>query len=154
MKIKGVILAFGVVFLALAASLEASSGTESASFLDIPVGARPAAMGSAYSALATDAYAPTWNPAGLGELDSLQIAAQHVAYLQSTAYEYASAAVPLPKPRGCVDSIWCGRSAFGGSIQYFGSGDIAGLDANGNPTGDYSIHFAAYGSFLRTSLWR
>ena len=44
----------------------ASSGTEGASFLDIPVGAEPAALGSAYTALATNAYAPVWNPAGLG----------------------------------------------------------------------------------------
>ena len=42
------------------------SGTEGASFLDIPVGAGPAALGGAYTALATDAYAPIYNPAGLG----------------------------------------------------------------------------------------
>src|SRR5260370_37016517 len=39
----------------------ASSGTEGAAFLDIPVGGRSAAMGSAYSALANDAYAATIN---------------------------------------------------------------------------------------------
>ena len=37
----------------------ASTGTEGASFLDIPVGAGPAALGAAYTALATNAYAPT-----------------------------------------------------------------------------------------------
>src|SRR5450631_2020075 len=47
----------------------ASAGTEGASFLDIPVGAGPAALGSAYTALATNAYAPVWNPAGLGMLN-------------------------------------------------------------------------------------
>ena len=58
MKNVGSILT-ALLLATVAASLQASSGTESASFLDIPVGARPAAMGSAYSALATDAYAPT-----------------------------------------------------------------------------------------------
>jgi hypothetical protein len=43
----------------------AASGTKGAAFLDIPVCAGPAALGSAYTALSNDAYAPVWNPAGL-----------------------------------------------------------------------------------------
>ena len=42
-------------------TLEASSGSEGAAFLDIPVGAGPAALGASYTALANDAYAATWN---------------------------------------------------------------------------------------------
>jgi hypothetical protein len=139
--------AFLVVTLCVSApppSVHASSGTEGAGFLDIPVGAGPAAMGSAYSALATDAYAPTWNPAGLGFLDSLQVAAQHLSYVQSTYYEYLSFGVPMTRPRSCTSDFWCGTSALGGSIQYLGSGDIPGSDANGNPTGSYSAQYAAY----------
>src|SRR5690348_11035192 len=137
-----------LIVMTLIASLEsaayASSGTEGAGFLDIPVGAGPAAMGAAYSALASDAYAPTWNPAGLAYLDSLQIAAQHLDYVQSTHYEYLSFGVPMTRSRSCTSDFWCGNSGIGGSIQYLGSGDITGLDANGNPTGDYSAHYAAY----------
>src|SRR5437667_2673186 len=81
-------------------SVDASSGTEGASFLDIPVGAGPAALGSAYSALATDAYAPTWNPAGLGPLENNQVAGQHLSYLESIYYEHASFVHPLGKGRG------------------------------------------------------
>src|SRR5467141_60454 len=58
-----------------------ASGTEGAAFLDIPVGAGPAALGSAYSALASDAYAPVWNPAGLGFVSGTEIAGQHLSYL-------------------------------------------------------------------------
>src|SRR5258708_31339182 len=76
---------------------QASSGTEGAAFLDIPVGAAPAAMGAAYSALASDAYAPTWNPGGLGLLESTQLSGQHVSYLDTLHYEYFSIAVPLPR---------------------------------------------------------
>src|SRR5256885_8811470 len=61
----------------------ASAGTEGAAFLDIPVGAEPAAMGGAYTALANDAYAATLNPGGLGFLDSPQVAGQHFAFLES-----------------------------------------------------------------------
>jgi len=114
----------------------ASSGTEGASFLDIPIGAGPAALGSAYSAMASDAYAPVWNPGGLGLIDRNQFAAQHLSYLDSIHYEFASFVHPLGY----------GRS-LGASIQYLGSGDIAGMDIiNGNPTatGDFSSHYAAY----------
>jgi hypothetical protein len=111
----------------------ASSGTEGASFLDIPVGAGPAALGSAYSAMASDAYAPVWNPAGLARIDSNQFAAQHLSYLETIHYEFASFVHPLGKGR-----------TLGGSIQYLGSGDIAGTDLFGNPTADFSAHYAAY----------
>jgi hypothetical protein len=117
----------------------ASSGTEGASFLDIPVGAGPAAMGSAYTALATNAYAPTWNPAGLGFLDGTEVAAQHLSYLESIHYEYLSGAYPLPfnKESGVHRSL-------GFSAQYLGSGDIASTDQTGNAIGSFSSHYGAY----------
>jgi hypothetical protein len=120
-------------FLLQPLSLYAFTGTEGASFLEIPVGARPAAMGSAYSALAEDAYAPTWNPAGLGFLDSAQMAGMHMAYLQSTSYEYGSFVYPLGASRG-----------IGFAVQYFQPGTIAGLDANGNSIGDFNGYYANY----------
>jgi hypothetical protein len=116
-----------------ASSLWAAAGTDSAAFLNIPVGAGPAAMGAAYTALATDAYAPTWNPAGLGFVPSTQVSAQHLSYLENVHYEYLSFVHPL-KP---------GR-AFGAAVQYLGSGDIPQTDINGNSTGNYSSNYAAY----------
>jgi hypothetical protein len=115
-------------------SLYASSGTEGAAFLDIPVGGTPASLGSAYTALANDAYAPTWNPGGLGFLDSTQLSGQHISYLESMSYEYLSFVHPLGND---------GR-AFGAAIQYLTSGDIPGTDDKGNPTGDFSSHYGAY----------
>jgi len=118
---------------ALNVPLYAASGTEGASFLDIPVGARPAALGSAYSALSSDAYASVWNPAGLGFVQQSEVAAQHLSYLESTHYEYLGLAQPINA-----------HSAFGASVQYLGSGDIAGTDNFGNSIGNYSSYFAAY----------
>src|ERR1019366_6857649 len=89
-------------------SSEAAGMTSGATFLEIPVGARPAALGSAYSALADDAYAPVWNPGGLGFLDGTQLAGQELVYLQSITYEYGSVAIPLPKARDCGGAFWCG----------------------------------------------
>src|SRR5439155_10841514 len=90
---------------------QAFTGTEGASFLELPIGARPAAMGSAYSMLAEDAYAPTWNPAGLAFLDGPQLAGMHVAYLENTAYEYGSFVTPLGPSTG-----------IGAAIHYFRPG--------------------------------
>src|ERR1700690_4136676 len=112
----------GLAVFAYSRQAQASSGTEGASFLDIPVGAGPAALGSAYSALATDAYAPVYNPAGLGFVSTPQLAAQHLSYLPSTIYDLAIFVYPLAhgqkKP----------TRALGTSIQYLGSGSIAGTD--------------------------
>src|SRR3954465_648025 len=96
---------FGILPLVLAVCSTLSwgssgSGTEAASFLDIPVGAAPAAVGSAYTARATDAYAPVWNPAGLAFTDAPRLSATPLAYLAGIHYEYVGAAVPIKEGYG------------------------------------------------------
>lgn len=133
--------ALAIVTLPLLAATKiwASAGTEGASFLDIPVGAGPAAMGSAYTALATNAYAPTWNAGAMGFVNGNEMAFQHLSYLEGIHYEYLSFVHPLSKGR---DS---GRThSIGFSAQYLGSGDIAGTDANGNAIGDFSSRYGSY----------
>lgn len=110
-----------------------ASGAEGAGFLDIPVGGRPAALGGAYSALASDAYAPIWNPAGLGSLKSGELATMHLSYLESMSYEFASVAFPLSQ----------GQSV-GAAIQYFRPGDFTVIDAAGRDAGRFSGHYGAY----------
>ncbi len=129
---NGILISLPLIFLQVL-PVHAFSGTEGASFLELPVGARPAAMGSAYSMLAEDAYAPTWNPAGLAFLDSAQFAGMHMFYLESMSYEYASFVLPLGTSRGV-----------GFAIQYFRPGAINGLDVNGNPIGDVNGYYANY----------
>src|SRR6266568_330445 len=126
--------------------LWASSGTEGASFLDIPVGAGPAALGSAYTPLATNAYAPVWNPAGLGMLSGNEMAGQHVSYLESMHYEFLSFVHPFDKSH--ESNVHRG---LGFSVQYLGSGDIDRTDVvnnvpvnNGDPIGTFSSYFASY----------
>ena len=130
----------------LAVPSGASSGTEGAAFLDIPVGAGPAAMGAAYSALSDNAYAATLNPGGLGFLPATEFAAQHLAYVDTLHYEYVSFGLPLPitSRTPCGRSSTCAGSSLGGSIQYLGSGNVAGRDIMNQPTGDFSSHYASY----------
>jgi hypothetical protein len=53
------------------------SGKYAGAFLMNPVGARSAAMGCSYTAIAGDASAVYWNPAGLVRLSYIQITAMH-----------------------------------------------------------------------------
>ncbi len=122
----------------------ASAGTEGASFLDIPVGAGPASLGSAYTALATNAYAPVWNPAGLGMLNGNELAGQHLSYLESMHYEFMSFVHPFDKAQ---DSDV--HRGIGFSVQYLGSGDITKTDVDSNNQaieglGNFSSSFASY----------
>ena len=121
------------LFLLAVPSLSVASGTEGASFLDIPVGGRPAALGGAYSALATDAYAPVWNAAGLGFLPSTQVSGMHLEYPASSAYEFASVVHPLGSGNGV-----------GFAAQYFHLDQSTGRDANGNDIGSFTSHYGAY----------
>jgi hypothetical protein len=66
-------------------------GTTSAKFLTIPVGARPTAMGGAFSAIATDASAVYWNPGTLDLLPKNEIYLMHSDYFADVSLEFVSA---------------------------------------------------------------
>ena len=109
------------------------SGTEGASFLDIPVGGRPAALGGAYSALAVDAYAPVYNAGGLGFLSATQLSGMHLDYAGAGGYEFVS----LVHPLGARDGL--------GVSAQFSHADVTNpLDGLGNPIANVSSHYGAY----------
>ncbi|MBI4424134.1 MAG: PorV/PorQ family protein [Elusimicrobia bacterium] len=116
----------------LAASPEAFgfAGSEGASFLDIPVGGRPAGLGSAYSSLATDSHAAVWNPAGLGNLSQAEASVMHLSYLEGMSYESLGLAAPVGKAHGV-----------GGTLQYFRAGSLSATDASGGSAGDFGGYF-------------
>jgi hypothetical protein len=70
-------------------------GVRAAEFLEIPVGARGIAMGSAYSAVTDDISSIWWNPAGLGFLENREVMVTVVDYTLDLVYSYAAGAVPL-----------------------------------------------------------
>lgn len=132
LKRHGLILA-AFFSLSIPAAFGASVGTNGAGFLEIPVGGRPAAMGGSYSTLALDAYAPVWNPAGLGFLYTTEFAAMHLNYADSIGYEYASLAQPLG-----------GGDVMSAAIQYFHPKEMIARDLSGNETGRFQSYYAAY----------
>jgi hypothetical protein len=60
------------------------------SYLKIGVDARAAAMGDAYTAVANDASATFWNPAGLAGTGKNSIVLMHNSWLQEINHEFAS----------------------------------------------------------------
>lgn len=78
--------------------------------LDLGPGARPAAMGQAYAALADDVHGVFWNPAGLGYSRRVQAQFMHHQWLQNATAEYLAAAYPVgPGTAGLA----CGLMQFG-----------------------------------------
>jgi len=64
------------------------AGTSSAQFLKIGVGARAAGLGEAFVALADDASALYWNPAGLALLPGTQVHFTHAQWPAEIEYEF------------------------------------------------------------------
>src|ERR1700756_5185401 len=91
-------LSLWLLLITCSFSAFAGSGTTGAAFLDIPVGAGPAAMGGAYTALATNAYGSVWNPGALAWSHVPEVAAQLLSYFKAVNYEYVSLAYPFGRP--------------------------------------------------------
>jgi len=74
---------------------QAKVGTAGAQFLELGVSARAVAMGEAFVALANDASAVYYNPAGLTQLYDREVVFTHVDYPAEITYEFAGLAYPL-----------------------------------------------------------
>ena len=78
-------------------------------FLKVPVGARAIGMGSAFIAVADDATAPFWNPAGLIYLPYKEVLPQHSEQFGSLVnHDYLGAVFPLGGPRGSQQAVGVG----------------------------------------------
>jgi hypothetical protein len=70
-------------------------GTTSAAFLEIEVGSRANGMGGAFVAVADDATALYWNPAGITQLQSSEISLIHTEWLVGINYDYGAIVIPI-----------------------------------------------------------
>ena len=64
-------------------------------YLQYGAGARSLAMGGAYVALADEASAPYWNPAGLTQINEHQFLAMYAPFFEQTSYNFLSYVHPL-----------------------------------------------------------
>ncbi len=74
---------------------QAKVGTSGAQFLEIGVSARADGMGGAFVAVADDASAMYYNPAGLVQLEGREVVMTWVEYPADINYGFAAIAIPL-----------------------------------------------------------
>ena len=97
-----------------------SIGTTTADFLNLPIGARAAAMGGAYTAISEDASAIYWNPAGLVQISKLSAIFMRTSYVADINYQYVAYA-----HRMSYDSVLA-ASIFATDIGAITQTDISG----------------------------
>jgi hypothetical protein len=74
--------------------VSAGTGTDALNFLNIKPSARGASIGDGFVAVADDANAVFYNPAGLTQLNDMEFSLMHMSYIAETSYEYAAFAMP------------------------------------------------------------
>jgi hypothetical protein len=137
----------------VAACLAAPAGAEvgtSVVFLVIPPGARANGMGGAFAAVADDATATYYNPAGLAFLEGREFSLTHSPWLPALVddmyYEFVGYAQPF--------KAWAG--GLGGNLVFLSMGKSTRTDEYGNEEGEiYSYDLAltvSYGTKLMENL--
>jgi long-subunit fatty acid transport protein len=118
---KKLILIFTAVFTAvfINAAINSSAGIMFP-LLDMGVGARALGMGGAYTAIADDASAVHWNPAGLAQVKDAEISLAYDKWFMDTSNQQVIFAVPL------------GNGAIAGEVVYMNLGTFERLNESGN----------------------
>jgi hypothetical protein len=119
-------------------------GTSAANFLKIPVGARETSLGGAFTAVADNADAVFYNPAGLGLLAVPELSYAFNNYLPGVSQQWLAAAYPAA------------RGTLGLGVNYLSVRDFDSYDSADNRTGSVSAYDLAfhlgYGGALETGL--
>jgi hypothetical protein len=87
--------------LPVLASEDTRTGASTAArWLNVAPGARPAAMGGAFTAMADDVYGPSYNPAGLSEISSASLALGHQTWVGDASFERIALASSAGQGKG------------------------------------------------------
>jgi len=90
------LLSLALIFACLASTAHAQQAlTTGADFLLMTTGARPDAMGQAFSAVADDVNTLTFNPAGLGNIRQPEVGYGHESFVSNINYDFVGGAFPL-----------------------------------------------------------
>ncbi|MFQ6007325.1 MAG: PorV/PorQ family protein [Candidatus Zixiibacteriota bacterium] len=124
-----------ILFVAGMTPAEEGDGGYAGSYFQIPIGARPTALGGAYLAVSDDGAGPLFNPAGLADLKRPLFAASYRLLKLDRSLGYVTAMFPVR-----------GNAAIGVNWLYTGAHDITMRDKNGTDLGiDLSFDHHAVG---------
>lgn len=127
---------FSVLLITAAPAAAEIGGSPAFGFLTIEPGARPGALGKAYTALADDPYAGYYNPGGFGLQTHTSFTFMHepraAADVKGFFFDYAAAAWSIGK---------YGR--MGASLSYHNSGQVELTDPQGFPLGTMHVYHIA-----------
>lgn len=113
-----------LLLLAILPALAGGAGSAGADFLQLGAGPRAVAMGEAQVAVADDAYASYWNPAGLAQLRYTEAALTHLTMGQGITQQFLALAHPIGPGHAAA-----------ASVTRLDSGDIESYDAAGQRRG-------------------
>jgi hypothetical protein len=150
MGARKLVLGALVMLFSVGAAHAASVSQAGVLFLKISPGARPGGMGEAFVALADDATATWWNPAGLAFQETREVTMMHVNWLpqfklDDLYYDFISYAHHVPE--------W---GTFGGNIVFLNLGETTRTNEFNQELGTFSSYEAAltlsYGSIMSEDM--
>lgn len=115
------IISFGLTLNVYAGD---GNGGFAGTFLEVPIGGRPAAMGGAYISLANDGAGVYYNPAGLGNIRRTLLATSYRSMSLDRSLGYVSIILPTQK-----------NSVLGFNWLYSGSGSVEARNSDGDKLG-------------------
>ncbi|TBR19408.1 PorV/PorQ family protein, partial [bacterium] len=126
------VLTLAAVLLLTPSGLLLAALNSGAAFLKIGTGARPAALGGAYTAIAGDVDAMYYNPGGLANLSRRELGATHAEWLLGTRFDFIGFAQPTS------------HGTFGLGVTRLATGGQEGRDANRQATTGFEAADTAY----------
>ncbi|MGA2623333.1 MAG: PorV/PorQ family protein [Bacteroidota bacterium] len=137
------------------------TGTDAATFLEIPVGATAVGMGGAFVSYANDATSLYWNPSACALLTQNNFTVSHTNWIADTKFDFGGVVIPL----GGFGVLGLGITSLSmadmkvrtveqpeGTGEYFSAGDIAaGLSYARQLTDRFAIGFTA--KYIQESIW-
>lgn len=114
-----------LIFIVNYCIAEKESGGQGCAFLQIPIGARPAGLGNAFTAVADDINAVYFNPAGLCQIQNDMLGGMY-NFMSMDRAHYQAVLIKQIKGNGLALSF-----------NRFGVSEIDGRDSEGYPTGKF-----------------
>lgn len=155
--------AAGMLLLPGLLCAQSKVGTTASPFLNIAVGARALGMGGAFTAMADDATALYWNPAGIAGLEKTTAGFVHTDWLADLKFDVVSVVLPL-RDAGALggqatflsmpeqEITTTDRTGQDGTGIYFSAGSMAlGLTYGRSFTDRFKL--GVTGKYVREWIW-